>query len=103
MGATLTWGIAATPHGEGGPNGQGRGEVRGARHGLIMGGDKAHVNTGSDDGQQCTMNNPCEQSTDGSIFAQKGLSYGQQTYRFYGCMNAAGKLDMNTRGCELLH
>jgi len=70
-----------------------------ARTGKVVGIN----NTGSDDGQQCTMNNPCEQSTDGSIFAQKGLSYGQQTYRFYGCMNAAGKLDMNTRGCELLH
>lgn len=70
-----------------------------ARTGKVIGIN----NTGSDDGQECTMNNPCEQSTDGSIFAKKGLSYGQQTYLFYSCLSAAGKLDMNTRGCGLLH
>ncbi len=70
-----------------------------ARSGKVIGIN----NTGSDNGEECTMNNPCEQSNDGSIFVKKGLSYGQQTYRFYGCMNASGKLDMNTRGCDLLH
>lgn len=60
-------------------------------------------NTGSDSGERCTMNNPCEVSTDGSVYAEQGLSYGQQTYRFYGCMNEAGKLDMKMKGCELLH
>lgn len=60
-------------------------------------------NTGSDSGQQCTMNNPCEVSTNGTVYAEQGLSYGQQTYRFYGCMNESGKLDVNVKGCELLH
>ncbi len=60
-------------------------------------------NTGSDDGQQCTMNNPCEVSKDGTIYAEKGMSYGQQTYRFYGCLNDTGKLDLEVKGCELLH
>lgn len=60
-------------------------------------------NTGNDDGEQCTMNNPCEQTQDGSIYAEQGLSYGQQTYRFYTCLDESGKLDIKVKGCELLH
>ena len=59
-------------------------------------------NTGSEDGKQCTMNNPCEVSADGAIYAEKGLSYGQQTYRFYSCLNADGALDVRVRGCALV-
>ncbi len=60
-------------------------------------------NTGNDKGEKCTMNNPCEVSTDGTIYAEKGLSYGQQVYRFYSCLNEQGKLDIQVAGCELLH
>jgi hypothetical protein len=60
-------------------------------------------NTGNDDGQKCTMNNPCEVSQQGTIYAEQGLSYGQQTYRFYSCLDGQGKLDIKTKGCELLH
>ena len=60
-------------------------------------------NTGNDDGEECTMNNPCEVSTDGSVYAEQGRSYGEQTYRFYTCMNEDGKIDLKTKGCELLH
>jgi len=60
-------------------------------------------NTGNDDGEKCTLDNPCEVAQDGSIFYQKGVSYGQQTNRFYTCLNQAGVLDLNTKGCELLH
>lgn len=60
-------------------------------------------NTGNDDGQKCTMNNPCEVSQEGTIYAEQGLSYGQQTYRFYTCLNEQGALDIRVKGCELLH
>ena len=60
-------------------------------------------NTGNDDGQKCTMDNPCEISKDGSVYVEKGRSYGEQTYRFYSCLNEQGKLDLNVKGCELLH
>lgn len=60
-------------------------------------------NTGNDDGEKCTMNNPCEVSQQGTIYAEQGLSYGQQTYRFYSCLNEQGNLDIKKAGCELLH
>jgi V8-like Glu-specific endopeptidase len=67
--------------------------------GLIVGIN----NTGNDNGEKCTMDNPCEVSQNGEIFAEKGLSYGQQTYIFYSCLNSAGKIDLNQSGCKLFH
>lgn len=67
--------------------------------GLIVGIN----NTGNDKGEKCTMDNPCEVDANGQIFAEQGLSYGQQTYIFYSCLNAAGKIDVNVDGCKLFH
>ncbi len=60
-------------------------------------------NTGNDNGEKCTMDNPCEISKDGSVYVEQGRSYGEQTYRFYSCLNEQGKLDLTVSGCELLH
>lgn len=59
-------------------------------------------NTGNDKGGRCTMNNPCEVDTDGTITVRKGYSYGQQTYEVYSCLNKDFSLDMNKKGCKLL-
>lgn len=58
-------------------------------------------NTGNEDGKVCTMNNPCEVSEDGDIFAQKGLHYGQQTFNVYNCLTPDFTFDLNRPGCEL--
>jgi len=58
-------------------------------------------NTGNEDGQKCTMNNPCEVNERGEVTYEKGVSYGQQTYWFYTCMNEAKQLDLNVSGCLL--
>ena len=60
-------------------------------------------NTGNEDGEECTMNNPCEIDSKGAVFYQQGISYGQQTYWLYSCLNAKSELDLNTRGCLLPH
>lgn len=60
-------------------------------------------NTGNDDGEKCTMNNPCEVSEDGSIYVEKDRSYGQQTYWIYSCLNAQNQFDLNQTGCKLFH
>jgi hypothetical protein len=60
-------------------------------------------NTGNDNGEQCTMDNPCEVSAEGSISFQKGLKYGQETNRIYSCLDAANHLDLTVAGCELHH
>lgn len=60
-------------------------------------------NTGNDDGKKCTLNNPCEVSDRGEITYKKGLSYAQQTYIVYSCLNAQNQLDLNKQGCKLFH
>jgi V8-like Glu-specific endopeptidase len=58
-------------------------------------------NTGNDSGESCTMDNPCEVSTDGTITVRKGISYGQQTYTIYSCLNANFAFDLKKAGCRL--
>jgi len=58
-------------------------------------------NTGSDDGEECTMNNPCEVNERGEVVAEKGRSYGQQTYQIYSCLNLNNQIDLTTAGCKL--
>ena len=71
---------------------------------IIEGGTRTVVgvnNTGSDDGEKCTMNNPCEVDENGEIFAQKGRSYGQQTNQIYSCLNVGNQIDLMMDGCKL--
>jgi hypothetical protein len=58
-------------------------------------------NTGNDDGEVCTLNNPCEVNPDGTTFAMKGLDYGQETYWFTTCLTASRTIDLNKAGCLL--
>lgn len=57
-------------------------------------------NTGNMDGGRCTLNNPCENDTNGNITVMK-RSYGQQTYQFYSCLTADFKIDLSLPGCSL--
>ncbi|MCO8272807.1 serine protease [Actinoplanes sp. TRM 88003] len=58
-------------------------------------------NTGNDDGEMCTLNNPCEVAADGTTRAYQGQSYGEQTYWFTTCLTAARVIDLNKSGCQL--
>jgi Trypsin-like peptidase domain len=58
-------------------------------------------NTGNDDGERCTLNNPCEVNPDGTIFAQQGLNYGQQVFWFNTCLTSSRTIDLNRSGCLL--
>ena len=60
-------------------------------------------NTGNDDGEKCTLDNPCEVSQDGKVYVEKGRSYGEETYLFYTCLNQKGELDVSVNGCKLFH
>lgn len=71
---------------------------------LIAKGEKRVIgvnNTSNESGQQCTLNNPCEVSANGQIFAEKGVRYGQQTYNVYTCLTADFRIDLKRAGCEL--
>lgn len=58
-------------------------------------------NTGNNDGQRCTMNNPCEVDKKGNVTVDRGASYGQQTFIFYYCLTADHKIDTRLRNCPL--
>ncbi|HEY0169331.1 MAG TPA: serine protease [Jatrophihabitans sp.] len=58
-------------------------------------------NTLNEDGAACTLNNPCEVASDGSVSYTQGQNYGQQTYWFTTCLTAANAIDLNKTGCLL--
>jgi V8-like Glu-specific endopeptidase len=60
-------------------------------------------NTGNEDGERCTMDNPCEVDANGNVTFEKGLSYGQQTYWIYTCLNSNNEVDLTVPGCLLPH
>ena len=57
-------------------------------------------NTGNESGEKCTLDNPCEVDSSGKIFAQKGLSYGQQTYWLNTCLDKQRQVDLRVPGCQ---
>jgi hypothetical protein len=58
-------------------------------------------NTGNDDGQMCTLNNPCEVDANGTTHAYQGQSYGQETYWFTTCLTSSRTIDLSISGCLL--
>lgn len=58
-------------------------------------------NTANDDGGVCTLNNPCEVASNGTVTATQGLRYGQQTYWFTTCLTTTRTINLNQAGCLL--
>ncbi|MEU3272727.1 trypsin-like peptidase domain-containing protein [Saccharomonospora sp. NPDC006951] len=58
-------------------------------------------NTGNVDGEQCTMNNPCEVGANGRITVRAGTNYGQQTVQLTRCLTTRGTIELDREGCSL--
>ena len=58
-------------------------------------------NTANEQGQACTLDNPCEVNSDGSITYTQGQNYGQETYWFTTCLTSNNAIDLNKTGCLL--
>lgn len=58
-------------------------------------------NTGNEDGQRCTVSNPCEVDESGNVTVRQGINYAQQTYQIPACFGVDNKLDLNASGCAL--
>ncbi|MFI9821637.1 serine protease [Streptomyces sp. NPDC052013] len=56
-------------------------------------------NTGNEDGERCTVNNPCEIDENGTVTVRQGINYAQQTYQFPACFGVDNKLDLSASGC----
>ncbi|GEB53982.1 MULTISPECIES: S1 family peptidase [Streptomyces] len=58
-------------------------------------------NTRNENGQECTMNNPCEVDENGEVTVREGIGYGQQTYLLAACIGDGNQLDLGREGCTL--
>lgn len=58
-------------------------------------------NTGNDQGEACTLNNPCEVDEYGAVNVVRGRSYGEQTYRLTACAAPGNRIDLSLPGCML--
>lgn len=58
-------------------------------------------NTLNEQGQACTLDNPCEVNPDGSLTYTQGQNYGQETYWFTTCLTSTNAIDLNKTGCLL--
>lgn len=73
---------------------------------IVLAGTRTAIginNTGNEDGDKCTMDNPCEIDKSGNITYKQGWSYGQETFWIYSCLNANNEVDLSTPGCLLPH
>ncbi|MGP3754666.1 Trypsin-like peptidase domain-containing protein [Streptomyces sp. LamerLS-316] len=58
-------------------------------------------NTGNEDGQECTDNNPCEVDENGTVTVREGINYAQQTYGIVPCIGSGNEIDLDLAGCAL--
>ncbi|AYG80807.1 hypothetical protein DWB77_02945 [Streptomyces hundungensis] len=58
-------------------------------------------NTGNEDGERCTENNPCEVDQNGNVTVRQGINYAQETYIIVPCVGAGNKIDLSRAGCTL--
>ncbi|WP_406374318.1 serine protease [Streptomyces sp. NBC_00647] len=58
-------------------------------------------NTGNEDGERCTVNNPCEVDASGNVTVREGINYAEETYQIPACFTTGNKLDLTASGCVL--
>jgi len=58
-------------------------------------------NTGNEDGERCTENNPCEVDASGNVTVRQGINYAEETYQIPACFTTGNKLNLSASGCTL--
>ena len=58
-------------------------------------------NTINEDGEECTLNNPCEVAEDGSVTVRPGVGYAQQTHLLTACVGPGSEVDLASPECSL--
>ncbi|MGC0417314.1 S1 family peptidase [Embleya sp. AB8] len=58
-------------------------------------------NTGNENGETCTENNPCEVDENGNVTIHQGINYAEETYIIVPCIGAGNKIDLSLPGCSL--
>jgi Trypsin-like peptidase domain len=58
-------------------------------------------NTLNEQGQRCTLDNPCEVDQAGNITIHQGIGYGQETFYIPACIGTGSRFDLTRPGCGL--
>jgi V8-like Glu-specific endopeptidase len=58
-------------------------------------------NTGNEDGETCTLDNPCEVDQNGNVTVRQGINYAEETYLIPACVTTGNRFDLNLAGCTL--
>jgi hypothetical protein len=58
-------------------------------------------NTGNEDGETCTVNNPCEVDASGNVTIHAGINYAEETYQIPACFTTGNQLNLSASGCTL--
>jgi V8-like Glu-specific endopeptidase len=58
-------------------------------------------NTGNENGETCTLDNPCEVDQNGNVTVHEGTNYAEETYEIPACVAAGNRFDLTLPGCTL--
>ena len=58
-------------------------------------------NTGNENGESCTLDNPCEVDANGNVTVHQGTNYAEETYYIPACFGPGNALDLTRAGCGL--
>ncbi|MFD8705939.1 serine protease [Kitasatospora sp. NPDC059648] len=58
-------------------------------------------NTINENGESCTLDNPCEVDENGAVTVHQGIGYAQETYGIPACFGPGNRLDLTLSGCTL--
>ncbi|WP_037604097.1 trypsin-like serine peptidase [Streptacidiphilus rugosus] len=58
-------------------------------------------NTGNENGETCTLDNPCEVDANGNVTVHEGTNYAEETYEIPACVAAGNRFDLTLPGCTL--
>ena len=57
--------------------------------------------TWNEEGEKCTLENPCEVWSEEDRRVKEKASYGFSLHKFYYCIDKKGRFDLNQPSCEL--
>ncbi|MBV2153806.1 serine protease [Kitasatospora sp. SUK 42] len=58
-------------------------------------------NTINENGESCTLDNPCEVDQNGTVTVHQGIGYAQETYGIPACFAPGNRFDLTLPGCTL--
>jgi len=58
-------------------------------------------NTLNENGERCTLDNPCEVDQNGNVTIHQDIGYGQETFYIPACIGPGSRIDLTRTGCGL--